>query len=131
MAEGYLKFYGRGKVQCYSAGLFPTNLHPFAIQVMAEDNIDIACQESTALDAFRDQSFDYLLSFCAETSAQLPDYIRADQTLELFVPDPLAFEGDEAAQLEEFRRIRESIKTKILKFIGQELIAKEQLTTIE
>lgn len=131
MAEGYLRFYGKGKAQYCSAGLYPTDIHPFAIQVMAEDSIDITVQTPKLIETFREQHFDYVISMCDEITSQLPDYIFADHLLEFHLPDPASFIGTEEAVLEEFRRIRELIKTRILKFIGQELIQKEMEVMID
>ncbi|MFN7116587.1 MAG: arsenate reductase ArsC [Saprospiraceae bacterium] len=125
IAEGYLQFYGIGKAKYCSAGLHPTKVHPLAVQVMAEDNIDISQQKSKSFEAFKNQHFDYVLSMCEEITTQLPDYISADQKLDLYVPDPAAFQGSEEATLQYFRLIRDQIKSNILKFIGKELISNQ------
>ncbi len=128
MAEAYLQFYGIGKAQYCSAGLFPASVHPLAAQVMAEDNIDISGQTAKPFETFRNKRFDYVLSLCEEISTHIPDYILTDHSLELYVPDPAAFQGSEEATLQYFRQVRDQIKTKILKFIGKELISNHLAT---
>ncbi len=44
MAEGFLKHYGNGNFEVYSAGLKPSHVHPLAIKVMVESGIDITSQ---------------------------------------------------------------------------------------
>lgn len=122
MAEGYLKFYGKGSGCFFSAGLYPNELHPLAVQVMAEDNIDISNQFSKSIQTLRSDHFDYALFLCNEISNQTPDFLRGTRVVKMYVPDPTMAVGAPEVVLEEFRRVREMIKTKILKFIGQELI---------
>lgn len=121
MAEGYLRFYGEEKAQYYSAGLYQKDVHPLAIKVMAEDSIDISWHTSKVIESFRFQHFDYVISVCDEISTQIPDYISANKVLPYSVPDPAAFVGSPEATCAEFRRIREMLKTHMLKFIGTEL----------
>lgn len=125
MAEGYLQFYGIGKAKYCSATLLPSSIHPLAVQVMAEDNIDISGQTAQPFENFRNKHFDFVLSMCEEVSTALPDYILADQVLDIYIPDPVAFQGSEEATLQYFRQVRDMIKTKILKFIGKELISNQ------
>lgn len=122
MAEAYLQFYGKGKAQYFSAGLYPNDIHPLTTCVMAEDNIDISSCHSKAISNYSDESFDYLLLLCEEISTQVPHYIRHEHLVKMFVPDPAAFVGSPEATLEAFREVRELVKAKILKFIGQSLI---------
>lgn len=125
MAEGYLQFYGMGKARYYSAGLHPSAVHPLAVQVMAEDNIDISSQHAKSFEKFQGKHFDFVLSLCQEISIELPDYLLFDQELKLYVPDPAVFQGSAEATLHYFRQIRDQIKAEILKFIGKELISNE------
>ncbi|MBK7870140.1 MAG: arsenate reductase ArsC [Saprospiraceae bacterium] len=126
MAEGYLRFYGEGKAEFFSAGSHPTDLHPIAVKVMAEDNIDIAAYTAKNLSIFEGNHFDYIINMCEEVSTQIPASISADAILHHDIPDPSLFEGTPKATLSEFRRVREIIKTLMLKFIGSELSEKKE-----
>lgn len=127
MAEGYLKFYGEEKAQYFSAGLRRNEVHPLAIKVMAEDSIDISWHTSQLIDVYAGQHFDYVISVCDEISDQIPNFITSDKFFNFNVPDPAQFVGSPAATLKEFRRIREMLKTHMLKFLGSELTEKEEV----
>lgn len=127
MAEGYLKFYGDGKAEYFSAGLRQNDVHPLAIKVMAEDSIDISWHISEIMEVYAGQHFDYVISVCDEISDQIPTFITADKFFHLSVPDPAQFVGSPAATLNEFRRVREMLKTYMLKFLGSELTEKEEV----
>lgn len=42
MVQGYLPYFAGDRAQVYSAGVAPHGVNPLAVQVMAEDRIDIA-----------------------------------------------------------------------------------------
>lgn len=124
MAEGYLEYYAKGKIQVLSAGLESHGIHPMAIEVMAEDSIDISHQQSKTLKSISRNKFNYLITLCAGAKEALPSNFKVKKTLHFDVPDPAKFKGSEEEIKEEFRKTRESVKKYILKFIGKELSAK-------
>ncbi|MDX1943431.1 MAG: arsenate reductase ArsC [Saprospiraceae bacterium] len=126
MAEGYLKFYGDGKAEFFSAGSLPTELHPIAVKVMAEDSIDIAVYTSKNLSVFEGRHFDYIINVCSEVSNQIPSTITSEVIFYYDVPDPAQLIDSPKVMLTEFRRVREMIKALMLKFIGSELSEKKE-----
>ena len=42
IAQGYLQYFAGERAKVYSAGVAPHGVNPLAIQVMAEDGIDIS-----------------------------------------------------------------------------------------
>ena len=126
MAEGYLKFYGDGKAEFFSAGVRPGELHPIAVKVMAEDSIDIAAYTSKNLSVFEGRHFDYIIHVCTAVSAQIPSTITSETTFYYDIPDPAQLTDSPKAMLAEFRRVREMIKALMLKFIGSELSEKKE-----
>ena len=42
LAQAYLQYFAGGRAEVYSAGVNPKGVNPVAIQVMAEDGIDIS-----------------------------------------------------------------------------------------
>lgn len=122
IAEGYLNFYASESILVKSAGIKRHFVHPLAIQVMEEDGIDISSSTSKDFTSFEGVQFDYVLMVCNEVASELPTSISADRFISFDIPDPAAFQGSPFEQLEEFRRVREIIKKRILKFIGKELI---------
>lgn len=123
MAEGYLTYYAKGNVKIFSAGLESHGVHPMAVEVMAEDSIDISHQPSKALDALSRKKFDYLITVCEEARVALPAHFKFKKKKHFDIPDPAKFRGTDEETREVFRQAREQIKKAILKFIGQELLA--------
>lgn len=113
MAEGYLRHLAGDRFNVHSGGTQPQEeVHPFAVQVMAEDDIDISSQRPKFVQELLNQlSVKYLIVVCggANESCRL---IQTDVRHRLFWPfdDPAAFQGSERETLDEFRRIRDEIK---------------------
>ena len=122
MAEGYLQFYAKQWIEVFSAGVREADVHPLTIEVMAEDSIDITHHLSKAYDRFQGQHFDYLITLCDEAKENLPGFIHFDHHLHFDIPDPVEAEGNKEDQLIIFRDVREIVKKRMLRFIGQKLI---------
>ena len=122
MAEGYLNFFAGEKALFYSAGLEDHGLNALAVEVMAEDNIDISDSRSKHYRVFKSLGFDFLITVCDEVNSQLPRNIRADRHLHFSIPDPAKVQGSPEQRLEAFRGVREKVKKHMLRFIGTELI---------
>lgn len=122
MAEAYLNFYAHHTGIFFSAGLEPTELSPYAVQVMAEDNIDLSEHLLKSLKAFQNITFDHVLTVCEEAEAFVEEEIEYEQWHHHPVPDPQVVPDDEEATLAQFRKTRDQIKIMILKFIGKQLL---------
>jgi arsenate reductase len=72
MAEGFVNALNGDRYEAYSAGSEPTEVHPCAIEAMAEKNIDIASQRAKPLDEYLDASFDYVVTMCADAQERCP-----------------------------------------------------------
>jgi Protein-tyrosine-phosphatase len=66
MAEGFVNALYGDRYEANSAGNEPTQVHPCAIEVMAEEGIDIASQRAKSLNEFDDVYFDYVVTLCAD-----------------------------------------------------------------
>ena len=122
MAEGYLKFYTQRGAEIHSAGLESHGVNPFAVKVMEEDSIDISGQHSKPVNVFRGQHFDYLVTVCDEAGQKILKGISYNEKIHFSSPDPATYQGEREHILEEFRRVREIVKKKMLKFIGKALL---------
>jgi arsenate reductase len=120
IAEGYLRFYTTGQVEVISAGIQADGLHPLAIQVMAEDGIDISRQYSKTVTSLQDQDFHYILTVCDEARQQLPLLEATHKSFHHHFEDPSLVTGSKEAQLEAFHRVREEIKKYVLRMVGRE-----------
>lgn len=70
MAEGFARATG---IEAYSAGTEPAGyVHPVAVQVMAEEGIDISGQTSKELDLNLAQTMDAVITVCGEADETCP-----------------------------------------------------------
>lgn len=122
MAEGYLKFYAHDKIEVFSAGLEDHGVNPFAVQVMEEDNIDITRQFSKPIQYFHGEHFDYLVSVCNATPEDIDSNIQFDNFIQYDIEDPAVIEGTDKVKESTFQRIREEVKSYMLKFVGKAIL---------
>ena len=66
MAEGFVNALYGDPYEANSAGNKPTQVHSYAIELMAEGGIDIASQRAKSLNECDDVYFDYVVTLCAD-----------------------------------------------------------------
>ncbi len=122
MAEGFLKFFDHG-LEVYSAGTAPSQaVHPKAIQVMQELNIDISKGKPKNVDKFTGQTFDYVITVCDDAREACPVFTgKVGYQLHIGFEDPAIATGTEEEVLEVFRRIRNEIQRDFSKFYQDHL----------
>jgi arsenate reductase len=109
MAEGLLKALYSDKYDAFSAGISPTGVNPYAIQVMAELGIDISANRSKSVDEFRGRTFDYVVTVCDHAKETCP-FFPGRTILHQRFTDPTVFSGKEGAILNGVRSVRDEIK---------------------
>ena len=126
MAEAYLNHFGDGRFAAESAGLEPGRLNPRVVQVMKEDGIDIAANETKSVfDMFkRGGLYSFVVTVCDETSAEkCPIFPGAANRLHWSFADPSSLTGAENEKLEKTREIRDEIKRQVKSWIdGQGIV---------
>ncbi|HMC97578.1 MAG TPA: arsenate reductase ArsC [Flavobacteriales bacterium] len=118
MAEGYLRHFAQGKAEVFSAGVEAHGVNPRAIAVMQEDGIDISAHTSRTVDAFRDQSFDFVITVCDSAREHCPWFPAKVERLHFDFPDPAKATGTDEGIMTEFRRVRDMIKVYCRSFAG-------------
>jgi arsenate reductase len=136
MAEGLLRHFYGDKYKVFSAGSTPTQVHPFAIKVMAEIGVDISKQRSKSIEEFRNKDIDLVVSVCRSSArvacpfcsspivGDRPEIIddtlpRARHYLQHGFNDPSEVDGDEKDKVEAFRRTRDEIKEWLLDYFSK------------
>lgn len=89
MAEGILRWRSLGRVETYSAGSEPEQVHALSIRVMVEMGIDIRNHRSKNLNEFLDQHFDYIITVCDRAREICPIFPDAPQMVHWSFPDPV------------------------------------------
>lgn len=119
MAEGFLKSLVGDKFEVYSAGIEPKEVHPLAVQVMAETGIDISKQKSKHVKDFLSQHFGYIITVCDEANEKCPTFPDISVRLHWSFEDPAKLEGSEEQKLLTFRKVRDQIKKYILEWLKE------------
>jgi len=121
MAEGFLRKYASDHFEVYSAGLEPTEVHPYAQRVMAEVGIDISRQYSkSVLDFLGKMHFGYVITVCSKAEQECPIFPDVSVRLHWPFPDPAAAVGSEEEQLAVFRTVRDQIDERIRNWLGEQ-----------
>ncbi len=94
----------------FSAGTRPAGfVHPLALRALAEAGI--AHQgASKAVDVFRGQSFDLVVTLCGEAEEDCPAWLGPGRRAHLGFPDPARAAGSEEEILAVFRQVRDDIR---------------------
>lgn len=131
MAEGFLRKYAGDRFEVFSAGLDPKPIHPLAIQVMDEIEIDISGQQSKGIESvLGKQSFKHAIFVCQLAEENCPSiYPFALEKLSWPFEDPAAFEGSEEATMNKFRQVRDQIDKKIQEWL-KSLIDSDEKTSL-
>lgn len=120
MAEGFLRQAAGDAFNVYSAGTEPKDeVHPLAVQVMAEVGIDISGQRPKGVREYLGRlPIRYLIIVCSGANEACPQ-IFPGLSERLFWPfdDPASFEGPPDETLEEFRRVRDEIDARVLEWL--------------
>jgi arsenate reductase (thioredoxin) len=116
MAEGFLREYGAGRFEVFSAGTEATAVRPEAIEAMAEVGIDISGQESKTVDRYLGESFAWVITVCDQAREACPIFPGANETAHWGFDDPSAATGDEEARMAVFRRVRDEIAGRVRMF---------------
>ncbi|MDB5016733.1 MAG: arsC2 [Mucilaginibacter sp.] len=123
IAQGYLRLFAGDKANIYSAGIETHGVNPKAIQVMAEDGVDISHHTSNNVDEYKDISFDYVITVCDNAKENCPFFPTRAQRFHQNFPDPAKATGNDEEVMNEFRRVRELIKEYSKTFVAQHLPA--------
>lgn len=112
MAHGILQHLHPDAEVC-SAGVRPASeVHPLAIKVMAEIGIDISAHFPKNVSQYLDQSWDYVITVCCGARESCPTFMgKVGKCVHIGFDDPDAFTGPEEQVLNEFRRVRDEIRS--------------------
>lgn len=122
MAEGWLNSFD-DRLQVFSAGTEPaTEVHPKAVNVMAEAGIDLSGATPKRVDPFLSISFDYVITVCDHANETCPVFLgQVRHRLHIGFDDPAGLTGSDDHVLREFRRVRDEIKNEFFRLYQQQI----------
>jgi len=111
------------RLKVVSAGTEPsTKVHPVAIEVMKEIGLDLSHSYPKKVDEFLGQTFDFVITVCDSAKESCPVFTgKVDHRLHIGFDDPAEAKGTEEEIRQEFRRIRDEIRTKFSRFYDKNL----------
>lgn len=118
MAEGILRTLSQGTIEVQSAGMHPAGVHPLAVEVMREINIDISGQRSKSVAEFEQQQFDTVITVCDKAAESCPVFPGSPERIHFSFEDPAAVEGSREERLRAFRRVRDDLTERLRLFLS-------------
>lgn len=126
MAEYFLRNLDPS-LEVHSAGTMPaTRVHPKAIAVMRQLDIDMSNARAKSVDQFLHQPFDYVITVCDNARESCPVFSGVvKHRVHIGFDDPAEAVGTEEQVLTEFRRVRDEIRKRFADFYLQSLNPKD------
>jgi len=123
IAQGFLQSFDK-KIEVHSAGTFPASkVNPNAIKVMDEAGIDISQNTPKNVSPYLSDDWEYVITVCDDANETCPFFPgKVKHRLHMGFEDPSNFKGTEEKIINEFRRVRDEIKTAFYKFYTDFLI---------
>ena len=118
IAEALLRERGGDAFETHSAGSEPAGLNPLTVRVLAEAGIDVSDAESTHVDTYVGEPWDYVITVCDRARESCPVFPHAGEQLHWSLEDPAAAEGDDATRMAAFRATREDVRVRIEAFVS-------------
>ncbi len=118
MAEAILQKEIGSQGKIFSAGLKPQQVNKYAIKVMAEIGYDISNNTSNHIDEYKQITFDYIITVCSNADENCP--MISGNTAKVHIPfdDPADASGTDDKILDEFRRVRDEIKSRLINWLN-------------
>jgi len=121
MAEGLLRHDAGNLYEVSSAGTNPSRVRPEAIAAMHEIGIDISAHHSKSVEEFANQGFDYVITVCDNAKESCPVFPAKTKRIHWSIEDPSAVTGTDEQKLAAFRRIRDDLRARLMRFVQETL----------
>ncbi|MDD4092571.1 MAG: arsenate reductase ArsC [Smithellaceae bacterium] len=118
IAEGIANYFWGDRLEAFSAGTQASFVNPTAIEVMKEIGIDVSRHRSKNLSEFDGQTFDEVITLCGDAHETCPLYIGGTKKTHIGFDDPAKAKGTNEEVLSEFRRLRDDIKDRLMKYFS-------------
>jgi len=122
MAEGWLRHLAADRFIVQSAGVTPTEVNPFAIEVMSEAGVDISGQHSKDVATLLGVHFNYLITVCGNAKESCPVFPGNAYREHWPIEDPAHAEGSHEQKLAVFRATRDDLRQRVQCFIDEQAV---------
>ncbi|MGE7274639.1 arsenate reductase (thioredoxin) [Brevibacillus panacihumi] len=120
MAHGFLNALGSDKYEVKSAGLEAHGLNPRAVEAMKEAGVDISHHNSDIIDPEILKRADYIITLCGHAADNCP-VVNNPNAIKWHwgFDDPAKATGTEEEIKEQFRKVRDAIKSRVEQFVKE------------
>lgn len=120
IADGFLQMLAGDRYEVKSAGLEAHGLNPRAVQVMKEFGVDISKNKSNVIEEETLNRADYIITLCGHADEHCPAISNPDAVKWHWgFEDPAKATGTEDEIMEQFRNVRDAIKSQIEAFVAE------------
>jgi arsenate reductase len=129
MAEGLINHYLRDSWEAFSAGVSPSVVNPYAIEVLKELGIDTSALHSKSVTEFLQRDdLDLVITVCDNARETCPVFLKPVAQIHIGIEDPVSYSSRDAdTAMLKFREVRDSILEKIIGYL-EGLVASEVRT---
>lgn len=113
IAEALLEARSGHTVEARSAGSHPKALHPNAIRVLAERDLDIADRQTKHLRRFARSHFDHVITLCDKVREVCPEFPKHPQLAHWSMPDPSSAGDSDDETYPAFGRTADELEDRI------------------
>mgnify|MGYP001280298719 FL=1 len=117
IAEGLLRNLASDKFSVFSAGSHPSQVHPMSVAVMEEVGIDISHHTSDPISDYVDHGIDVVITVCDNAKQACPVFPGNVEHIHWSIEDPFNGWDFDPLDLDNFRKVREDINSRIKDFL--------------
>ena len=117
IAEGLLRNLASDKFSVFSAGSHPSQVHPMSVAVMEEVGIDISHHTSDPISDYVDHGIDIVITVCDNAKQACPVFPGNVEHIHWSIEDPFNGWDFDPLDLDNFRKVREEINSRIKDFL--------------
>ena len=117
IAEGLLRNLAPDRFSVFSAGSHPSQVHPTSVAVMEEVGIDISHHTSDPISDYVDHGIDVVITVCDNAKQACPVFPGNVEHIHWSIEDPFNGWDFDPLDLDNFRKVREDINSRIKDFL--------------
>ena len=117
LAEALLKQMGGDAFDVQSAGTSPKGVNPYALEVLAANDIGASFAASKSMSQFEGQAFDYVITLCDDAAENCPVFPGDPQRIHWGFEDPAAVEGSDLEKKAAFQAVLNGLRTRLDLFV--------------
>ena len=117
IAEGIMRQLAGDKFDVFSAGSYPTKIHPMSIKVMNNIGIDISSHTSDPISSFLNENINIVVTVCDKANKACPVFPGKVERIHWSIEDPFRGWRSDPDDLVNFNKTRNDLNERIKNFL--------------